>query len=432
MSINEPNRRSQSLFLAIRALQNEDPRLPGPRFLNARDGIIDLTDFEGDATITVDKWPLIAAGQTLWLELVGIMPDGSPVSFVLLDGQSINSEQAEYGVIHTVQRQHLMSLGDETIVTIRAHVGFGGSTDRMAASLFPEGRYVLWHTTRRGDWLWADFDEIEIPYANTAPLRYSCFSFNQRVVSVIATGDAPQLAEQSIYLLENKARLLLDFAAQRVRFGVVPYNSKRLMISFLDTEGNVVASQDVKDRQWIDETAHQSPFAQIDFDGPAYLDNIAIFPARPLGRDNVQGEDHTSLKNWYVSASSCRITGEFAPSETTSSTVVIRRDPEEAADITVHYFIPRERVIPGQISLTLQGNEGYQQVASVVACYLGASVETSKRKVRNTVIVDSNEHTVLLDGASEGERLGFISVTQRTGRAHTVVYHDLSLTAFST
>jgi hypothetical protein len=128
--------------LAIGQFLDGDPNLPPPRIEEATGDTLDLNTFDGDATILVEPWPLIAVGQKVWLAIDGIREDGTHV-IRLLDGAPIGSREVISGLQVPVPREQLESLQPQSTIDLRLWVAFDGESDQPSGVLFPSHRYEL-------------------------------------------------------------------------------------------------------------------------------------------------------------------------------------------------------------------------------------------------------------------------------------------------
>jgi hypothetical protein len=122
------------LKLMVEAIPSES--LPAPVVPEADQAtkVLDLNEFEGDAHVTVDPWPFIALGQTIWLTLTG--PSGVP-TIKLLEGYVIRSGEITDGLNVAIKRAELKTFEDGSDMQIVCKVGLEGAQDEAAALTFP-------------------------------------------------------------------------------------------------------------------------------------------------------------------------------------------------------------------------------------------------------------------------------------------------------
>jgi hypothetical protein len=70
----QPGKLSEQLPLEVGELP-QDELLP-PEVVEAKDDVLDLADFEGNATVRVKPWKLIAVKQRYWLLVTGTLESG--------------------------------------------------------------------------------------------------------------------------------------------------------------------------------------------------------------------------------------------------------------------------------------------------------------------------------------------------------------------
>ncbi|CRM19773.1 hypothetical protein [Pseudomonas sp. 25 R 14] len=111
--------------------------LPTPAVEQATGSTLDLNTFTGDATATVSAWPYIALGQACWLWVTGVLEDGSPYSFEMLEGEPVIEEWLANGVNTPLPRDELQKLADCRDVEVHFAVNFNGQSDKASAKAFP-------------------------------------------------------------------------------------------------------------------------------------------------------------------------------------------------------------------------------------------------------------------------------------------------------
>ncbi|MEE3505392.1 hypothetical protein QN399_03785 [Pseudomonas sp. 10C3] len=112
-------------------------KLPTPQITQASEDVLDLTTFDGGGDVTVEAWPLIAVGQTVWLTLIGTMVDGSRFQLNLLDGYIIGQQEILNGIALNIPQVDLERLKDSSELTLTIEVGFGKSPSQHDAMSFP-------------------------------------------------------------------------------------------------------------------------------------------------------------------------------------------------------------------------------------------------------------------------------------------------------
>ncbi|MDD2049745.1 Ig-like domain-containing protein [Pseudomonas putida] len=95
---------------------------------------LDLGKFQGDATVTVKPWLLIAEGQRYWIEVSGTLHSGAPYSFYAAQNQSVSASEVGTGLSRNVLRSELQQLAHNSALTVQVQVAFAGAVDRLQSS----------------------------------------------------------------------------------------------------------------------------------------------------------------------------------------------------------------------------------------------------------------------------------------------------------
>lgn len=117
--------------------------LPSPLINSiAGDGVVNLNDFSGNASIAVAKWPLSATGQRIWFTCssAGVADQVFPPA-----GHVVTPAQAENGVTlpNSVSRTWLQALPDNQLFTVQCDATFDGRVDQAGAVTFPLTNYTV-------------------------------------------------------------------------------------------------------------------------------------------------------------------------------------------------------------------------------------------------------------------------------------------------
>ena len=129
---------SQPLTLAVLAIEDGNAELPKPHITEATENqtVLDLSTFEGDPTITVAPWPLIAEGQKVWLRMRGIK-GGREYVIPLYTASGVGSGEVGAGLSKAVPRADLELLDDASSCTVELLVAFNESSGESEAVTFP-------------------------------------------------------------------------------------------------------------------------------------------------------------------------------------------------------------------------------------------------------------------------------------------------------
>ncbi|WP_037007041.1 hypothetical protein [Pseudomonas asplenii] len=185
--------------------------LPSPEVREARDRLLDLNTFNGDATVEVGKWPHIQVGQRVWLQVEGTRSDGTAYSFTLWKAEEVTSIADV--IDGKLPRSGLDSLRDLSGLTLTFKVSFDGSADEATAQAFPRSTLTVRAKTR---------------------------------VPELVLDTSPANLHGQIFLLPCHPQLLPEFGPgtwiQRVPSGGVPgytYRSENSRVAVVDPHGRV-------------------------------------------------------------------------------------------------------------------------------------------------------------------------------------------------
>jgi hypothetical protein len=136
---------SDSLNLAVQAMPQASLTIPLiPQA--AQGGIgseLDLGSFAGDARVTVAPWPLIAAGQRVWLSCEGVASDGSDYTIPLYAGSEVSSSQVTAGLSTSLARSELEKLRDGSELKVVLLVTLNRTSNQSEAITFPLRSYTV-------------------------------------------------------------------------------------------------------------------------------------------------------------------------------------------------------------------------------------------------------------------------------------------------
>ncbi|WP_249673467.1 hypothetical protein [Pseudomonas abieticivorans] len=132
-----------SAVLALQVLQMPFGELPAPAISEAdATDVLDLGTFQGDATVTVAKWPRSATGQRVWLEAHGTLASNNAAIRIELLTRQITQNEATNGLRVAFSRNTLESLKEGTL-TLKLWVAYNGATSSTEALAFPEATFTL-------------------------------------------------------------------------------------------------------------------------------------------------------------------------------------------------------------------------------------------------------------------------------------------------
>ncbi|MGY1891729.1 Ig-like domain-containing protein [Pseudomonas sp. SDT291_1_S447] len=128
---------SDMFDLYVSNFQDPENELPRPQIPQAKDDILDLMEFNGDATALLETWPFIAAKQCIWFFVDGITTAGQSYRIRILDGVEITPAQISAGLDEVLRKSELMKLGHSTPASVGCKVAFDGSRNENSAIEFP-------------------------------------------------------------------------------------------------------------------------------------------------------------------------------------------------------------------------------------------------------------------------------------------------------
>ena len=136
-----------SAALTVNVQTMPEASLPMPLVPQAAQGGIgselDLATFTGDARVTVAPWPLIAAGQRVWLRAEGTAIDNSPYTITLETAYTVTLPEVTAGLSKTLLRSELEKLRDGSTLNIVLQVTFDQSSALANAVDFPLRTYTV-------------------------------------------------------------------------------------------------------------------------------------------------------------------------------------------------------------------------------------------------------------------------------------------------
>ncbi|WP_207282965.1 Ig-like domain-containing protein [Pseudomonas sp. FW300-N2F2] len=136
---------SAPLTLAVQAMPESSLAMPLIREA-AQGGIgseLNLGSFTGDARVTAAPWPLIAAGQRVWLRCEGTASDGSNHTITLYTGSEVIPSEVGPGLSKAIQRVELEKLRDGSELKVVLEVTFNRSSNQSEAVTFPLRTYTV-------------------------------------------------------------------------------------------------------------------------------------------------------------------------------------------------------------------------------------------------------------------------------------------------
>ncbi|MBC3372492.1 YncE family protein [Pseudomonas sp. SWRI92] len=136
---------SEPLTLSVQAIP--EASLPTPLIPQAANNgtgsELDLSSFTGDARVTVAPWPLIAAGQRVWLRCEGTANDGTPHVITQWISSGVTAGEVTAGLSKGISRTELEKLRDGSALKVVLEVTFNRSSNQSEAVAFPVRTYTV-------------------------------------------------------------------------------------------------------------------------------------------------------------------------------------------------------------------------------------------------------------------------------------------------
>ncbi|PNB72967.1 hypothetical protein C1X64_17300 [Pseudomonas sp. GW456-E7] len=310
-TLNDQTQESYRLELTVEMIEPE--HLPAPEFCDLElvegDWWLDMRWFPGNARIALPKWPLIAAGQRLWILAVGNEHLIGNYRFAwVMENHVVTTQEAESGGEFELElsRTWLAGCEDYSSVTLNVAVTFDGAPGTPpvdpSVSLLPENGHELLHTTaklrvteieafddfesypkkeflRPGSTIDTRFLKLELP-------RDSHTGIGLHVVRTPSENFPEMLKGQALALccagaLEQlrRARLLLKWKCSRIRFAYAT-TGEGATFRFMG-EGDVLLEERwVKSRTWVNFQApqgHLLHYIEVESLMHGSIDNLTIW-----------------------------------------------------------------------------------------------------------------------------------------------------------
>ncbi|WP_442107549.1 hypothetical protein [Pseudomonas sp. NUPR-001] len=278
----QPGKPSQELALRVNTLPPSE--LPKPNVPEAQAGVLDLSTFSGDATITVAPWKLIGAGQRYWISVDATLANGLPYSFYPARAVEVSPAQEGTGLSVPLLRSELEKLAPDSALTITAKVSFDRAVEESAAIIFPVETLKL-KASAAGDYL--DFSKFianeRIFKGKPRDVGFGWLHCDNNEIQIRSTEIAPFITgnylfgEDDGFARQGQAYLALHKAATSIRLGVGSF----VRIHYVDESGKEYPKVDYASNQWItihfDKPTKLIYFAaKYDRSGKMQIDNITI------------------------------------------------------------------------------------------------------------------------------------------------------------
>ena len=235
-----------SLNLPLQVLEFQNPaiELPTPVITEVVASVLDLAVFSGDAHITVEPWPLIAVGQTVWLQLVGKKEDGSEHIITLSSAQPVTPPETTAGLSIAVPRAELELLAIDSDFTVECRVDFAGGAEQSAAVLFNP---LALSITKKWPTRFENFDLLTPQVLNPeVPLILKDMTINAGSgVSIAAIGSGDPPASGNVLSLGPGSSVIFTFhqTARNITFLIFDYSKISSVVTIYDKDGYMLGNQ---------------------------------------------------------------------------------------------------------------------------------------------------------------------------------------------
>jgi len=114
-----------------------DDELTVPRITQAPNGVLDLSTASDPVRMVIERWPLIAPGQRVWLRLEGIAADGTPMVVTIAHAVSLNDADVQGSLSFTCPKSEFARLRNGSRLKVVFKVAWDADVDETEARLFP-------------------------------------------------------------------------------------------------------------------------------------------------------------------------------------------------------------------------------------------------------------------------------------------------------
>lgn len=137
-------------------------------------GELDLGIVEGNPVFRIPPWPLISAGQTVWLDLKYSAP--SSVLYPVIQGKKVTTTEASEGITYPVPRTELERVTHGTVIELEFMVDFSGAAIPDKAISFPELQLVVLQKGQGETEFTEDFEDCPVgEFSVTLATKHLCF-----------------------------------------------------------------------------------------------------------------------------------------------------------------------------------------------------------------------------------------------------------------
>lgn len=214
----QPGKLSEQLPLEVGELP-QDELLP-PEVVEAKDDVLDLADFEGNATVRVKPWKLIAVKQRYWLLVTGTLESGTEYTFYLANGVEVRDAEVGAGLEVSLARSEMEKLADDSQLLVTMKVAFDGGTDESKAKAFESYECTLKREVI------IDFEDAPpgpIPLGTTLDLGAIAITCIRDSCNISTRAYPPHITEKNLTLTryEAVARITLRKKAKKITLSAI-------------------------------------------------------------------------------------------------------------------------------------------------------------------------------------------------------------------
>lgn len=129
--------------VTIKRIKDRDPRLPIPTIPQARNGVLDLSDFPAGAQAQCVVWPSTAVGQLRWFRLHGTAHQGDDYTIIIAQAAPVTGPETASGLDNALPRSELAKLKPGTTLRMELKVAYDGLNDESAAVVFDSPTFTV-------------------------------------------------------------------------------------------------------------------------------------------------------------------------------------------------------------------------------------------------------------------------------------------------
>ncbi|QWT21697.1 hypothetical protein KPL74_06740 [Bacillus sp. NP157] len=367
-------RRTSALYaLHVLDFRADDPALPRPSILQAVNGELDLRTFEGDATLRIAPWPLMATGQKVWLSVEGTAADGTTDELVVLTAAAVTDGDVSNGLEKPLSRTWLESLAATSILSVSCSATFDGSSEPSRSTAFPVGYYTLRRGTDDDDGHAYLLEPFDIPFpAINRTYNFPYFDVAVSVSNTYLRSDThetlPYLTGTSMRFSDTSRPYTLTFMRP---FTFVKLGAGHTSVTFFAEDGSVLATKNSTTYgSWIEfSSSPDKPIARLDVreTGGAYsiVDNIQMGgsswaerapPFRETFKDIALGDygKRARIPRWLINTDGEHFSIHDAPEGMDGRALFFNHSIGQTHQLTPRFAIaPRSRIVL-RVSSTLQ------------------------------------------------------------------------------